>query len=87
LGVLLVSGILLIITEPARELMNGAFRLKMLLVLLLVLLTFTCQKATAADPDYWSASPGRRRLGGVLGAASLVLCVSIVAAGRLIAYL
>jgi hypothetical protein len=87
LGVLLVSGILLIITEPARELMNDAFRLKMLLVLLLVLLTFACQKATATDPGYWTASPGRRRLGGALGAASLVLCVSIVAAGRLIAYL
>src|ERR1700730_17278211 len=42
LGVLLASGVLVIITEPSRELMNGAFRLKMLLVLLLVLLTLAC---------------------------------------------
>jgi len=36
LGVLLGTGILLTITEPARELLNWAFRVKMLLVLALV---------------------------------------------------
>ena len=87
LGVLLVSGLLLIITEPTRELMNDAFRVKMLLVVLLVVLTLVFQAATSREPGYWTASPTRRRLGGALGAASLVLCVSIVAAGRLIAYL
>jgi hypothetical protein len=87
LVVLLVSGILLIITEPNRELMNDAFRLKMLMVAVLVVLTFVFQTATAREPGYWNASPARRRLGGALGVASLVLCVSIVAAGRLIAYL
>jgi hypothetical protein len=86
LVVLLVSGILLIITEPNRELMNDAFRLKMLLVAVLVILTFVFQRATTREPGYWNASPARRRLGGALGVASLVLCVSIVAAGRLIAY-
>ena len=87
LGVLLATGILLIITEPTRELMNDAFRLKMLLVLALVVLTFVFQAATTREPGYWSASPARRRLGGVLGIISLLLCVSIVVAGRLIAYL
>jgi hypothetical protein len=87
LGVLLVSGILLIITEPTRELMNDAFRVKMLLVVLLVVLTFVFQAATNREPGYWTSSPARRRLGWALGVASLVLCVSIVAAGRLIAYL
>ena len=86
LGVLLATGILLIITEPTRELMNDAFRLKMLLVLALVVLTFVFQAANTREPGYWSASPARRRFGAVLGIASLVLCVSIVAAGRLIAY-
>jgi hypothetical protein len=86
LGVLLVSGILLIITEPNRELMNDAFRLKMLMVVALVVLTFVFQAATTREPGYWSASPARRRLGGVLGIASLVLCVGIVVAGRFIAY-
>ncbi len=87
LVVLLLTGILLIITEPNRELMNNAFRLKMLMVVVLVLLTLAVQRASAREPGFWSASPGRRRLGGALGVVSLVLCVSIVAAGRLIAYL
>ena len=73
--------------RPTRELMNDAFRLKMLMVLALVVLTLVFQTANTREPGYWSASPARRRLGGVLGIASLLLCVSIVAAGRLIAYL
>jgi hypothetical protein len=55
-------------------------------VVALAVLTFVFQAATTREPGYWTASPARRRLGGVLGIASLVLCVSIVAAGRLIAY-
>ncbi|HEY6927060.1 MAG TPA: DUF6644 family protein [Steroidobacteraceae bacterium] len=87
LVVLLFTGILLTITEPNRELMNGAFRLKMFLVVLLIVLTLIVQKASAREPGYWSASLARRRLGMALGIGSLVLCLSIVAAGRLIAYL
>ena len=85
--VLLISGVLLIITEPNRELMNGTFRLKMLLVALLVVLTLVVQRASARQPGYWSSSLARRRIGQMLGIGSLVLCVGIVAAGRLIAYL
>jgi hypothetical protein len=87
LVVLLITGILLTITEPNRELMNYAFRLKMLLVVLLVALTLFVQKASAREPGYWSSSLTRQRLGQALGVGSLVLCVTIVAAGRLIAYL
>lgn len=86
LGVLLVSGTLLTITEPGRELTNFAFQLKMLMVLVLVVLTFVIQTPLGRDPGYWSATTGRRWLGGVIGGVSLVLCISIVAAGRLIAY-
>ncbi len=87
LVVLLVTGILLIITEPSRELMNNTFRLKMLLVVLLIVLTVAVQKVSSREAGYWSSSPARRRLGGALGLASLVLCIAIVAAGRLIAYM
>lgn len=86
LAILLVTGILLIITEPSRELMNGAFRLKMLLVVLLIFLTLAIQRASALEVGYWTASPARRRLGGALGIANLVLCIAIVVAGRFIAY-
>lgn len=86
LGMLLLTGTLLTITEPSRELMNSAFRLKMLMVAVLALLTFFFQRTLRKDPGYWSASRGRQRLGGVLGFVSLCLVVSIVVAGRLIAY-
>ena len=84
--VLLLSGLLLTITEPARELMNASFRLKMLQVLALVALTFTLNSGLRKDPDYWSASRRRRLVGSIIAVVSLALCVSIVAAGRLIAY-
>jgi len=87
LVVLLISGALLTITEPNRELMNDAFRLKMLMVVLLVVLTLVVQRASAREPGYWSSTLARQRLGKALGVGSLVLCVAIVAAGRLIAYL
>jgi len=86
LVILLVTGILLTITEPTRELMNDSFRLKMIMVLVLVVLTLVFRSALRTDPDYWTASPTRRLLGGAIALVSLMLCVSIVAAGRLIAY-
>jgi hypothetical protein len=86
LVILLVSGILLTITEPTRELMNNAFRLKMLMVSVLIVLTAIFSSALRRDPEYWSATPGRRVLGSAIALGSLVLCVSIVAAGRRIAY-
>ncbi len=86
LVILLVTGILLTITEPTRELMNNAFRLKMLMVVVLTILTAVFSSALRKDGEYWSATPGRRVLGSAIGLTSLILCVSIVAAGRLIAY-
>jgi uncharacterized membrane protein len=85
-ALLLISGILLTITEPTRELMNTVFRIKMLLVLILVAVTFIVQSALRRSPDYWSSTPRRQFMGSTLAVASLFLCVSIVAAGRLIAY-
>ena len=87
LGVQLVTGVLLTITEPSRELLNNAVRLKMLLVLLLVGVTFAFQCITVPDPQSWQSSPQRRWLAGTIAVASLLLCVSIIAAGRLIAYI
>jgi hypothetical protein len=87
LVILLVTGTLLTITEPDRELMNQGFRVKMLLVVILALLTFAFQGALGKEPGYWSASPGRRWLGGAIGVASLLLIACIEALGRLIAYI
>lgn len=86
LAVLFVTGVLLTITEPGRELLNPAFRIKMLLVLVLVALTLLLQTGLRRDPQFWSASPLRRGLVGAIALGSLLLCLGIVAAGRLIAY-
>jgi hypothetical protein len=84
LAVLLTTGLLLTITEPARELLNAAFRVKMLMVLAIAGILRLVQVRLRQDPDYW----GRRRAAaGGLGAASLLLAVSIIVAGRWIAYI
>jgi hypothetical protein len=87
LGVLFVTGVLLTITEPGRELLSSTFRIKMLLVLALIALTLVLQSGLRRDPQFWSASRSRRRLGGAIALGSLLVVVGIVAAGRLIAYL
>lgn len=86
LSVLLASGLLLVVAEPARELWSVPFQLKMLLVILLALNTVLWQRPLRADSLYWSGSPGRRRTAAALAGISLTLCMAIVAAGRLIAY-
>ena len=84
LAVLLATGLLLTVTEPARELLNAAFRAKMLMVLALAGILRLIQVRLRQDPDYW----GRRRAAaGGLGAASLLLAVTIIVAGRWIAYI
>jgi hypothetical protein len=86
LGVLLVSGTLLIITEPARELLNWAFRSKMVLVVMLAVLMWIIQTPTRREPAYWTESSLRRRTARVLGIAALLAGAAIVTAGRWIAY-
>ena len=84
LAVLLATGLLLTVTEPSRELLNAAFRAKMLMVLAMAGILRLVQVRLRQDPDYW----GRRRAAaGGLGAASLLLAVTIIVAGRWIAYI
>jgi hypothetical protein len=84
LAVLLATGLLLTVTEPSRELLNVAFRAKMLMVLAMAGILRLVQVRLRQDPDYW----GRRRAAaGGLGAASLLLAVTIIVAGRWIAYI
>jgi len=87
LAVLLITGTLLTITEPARELLNVAFRAKMLMVLAIAAMLLIVQRGLRRDPDYWGKSPPRRQVARSLGGVSLLLAVSIVVAGRWIAYI
>jgi hypothetical protein len=86
LGVLLVSGTLLTITEPARELLNWAFRVKMLMVLALAGMLRLVQLRMRRNPEYWTESPARRHAARAIGIVSVMVGASIVTAGRWIAY-
>ena len=73
--VLLLTGTALTITEPARELLNWAFRAKMILVITLVALLSSLPRLTAGQP-------AARAVGVLL----IVLGAALITAGRWIAY-
>ncbi len=85
--VLLITGALLIIGEPARSLMNPAFFAKMVMLIAVAGLTLVIQRPLATDAGYWDASGGRRVTLKAIAVASLVLWSCIVFAGRWIAYI
>jgi hypothetical protein len=87
LTVLLLTGTLLVIAEPDRELTSAAFKLKLVLVAVLSILSLILQLPLRRNPQYWDCSPERRHAVTCIAVVSLILCISIVAAGRLIAYL
>jgi hypothetical protein len=87
LAVLLFTGILLTITEPARELLNHAFRLKMVMVAMLAIIAGLFQLGLKRNPTFWTSGAVRRRVGRSIAISLLILSVCIVAAGRWIAYI
>lgn len=86
LPVLLASGAILIIAEPARALKNPVFLLKMGLLVIAILITLACQLPMRKDARYWEASRDRRRAAQAIAVISLPFWVGIVFAGRWIAY-
>ncbi len=86
LPVLLVTGSILIIAEPARSLENPSFQLKMSVLILAMITTFVFQRPLARDPAFWEESPGREVTAKAIALLSLVLWIVIVFAGRWIAY-
>jgi hypothetical protein len=86
LPILLLTGAILIVAEPARALENPVFILKMTLVLLAAGLTLACQMPLRRDHGFWDGSSSRRRLARWVACLSLPIWVAIVFAGRWIAY-
>ena len=82
---LATTGAAMIVAEPARELVNAVFWTKMALLVLAIALTIALHRALRRDPRYWDETASRSAALAV-GAASTLLWVSIVVAGRLIAY-
>jgi hypothetical protein len=83
---LLASGALLILAEPAREIFSLSFRLKMVLVAFAALLAVWFGRSVTRHSAHWE----ERRLRDVkvrtLAAATLLLWIAIIFLGRFIAY-
>jgi len=78
---LLVSGLLLIIGEPVRELINPIFWIKMGLIIVAIVAAVLFQRAVAGQTA--SSASGGLKLGAF---AIIVLWLAIMAGGRWIAY-
>ena len=84
LPVLLASGLILIIGEPARSLTNPFFQLKMCLLVVVLIVTLLSQRPLNRDSGFWD---NRVATGRAIAMLSLLLWSGIVFAGRWIAYL
>ncbi len=85
--VLFVTGTVQTVAEPGRELLNIGFKVKMVLLAAVVLVTLFYERSVNRDPQFWEFSPQRRRMGQMLASVSLILWIGIATSGRLIAYL
>jgi predicted permease len=86
LPILLATGAVLIIAEPARALQNPVFLLKMGLLVAAIGITLACQIPLRKDARFWEVSQGRRRAAQAIAALSIPFWIGIVFAGRWIAY-
>ena len=82
---LLLTGLLLMIAEPKRAILNPYFQIKMAAVLVVSCLTWALAAAVEKHPDRW-ANPERGTGPRVIAIVSLVLWALIITAGRWIAY-
>lgn len=86
LGILLLTGALLIIGEPERSLLNPAFGLKMAMLLAVIGVTLLIVRPLRGNAGFWDASSGRQAAARVIAIVSLALWTGIIFAGRWIAY-
>jgi hypothetical protein len=87
LVVLLGTGTLLIVGEPARALTNPEFALKMVMLVGIAAATLAVQRPLLRDATHWEKTALRRSLLKSFAVASLLLWSMIVCAGRWIAYI
>jgi hypothetical protein len=86
LTVLLATGIVMIIAEPARSLKNPAFQLKMILLIAALTVTWLFQLFQRRNPAFGDLASGPRAAATAIAVASMLLWSSIIFAGRWIAY-
>ena len=84
LVVLLLTGTILTIGEPGRELLSNAFRLKMILVATVSIVTYYVHGKLKKNPSFWDQ---HRAAAIAWSGVSLLMWLTILSAGRWIAYL
>ena len=77
------SGIWFVLARPNRYFNNPVFQIKFALLLPALLCSFWIFRIAMRTPQFWLAQPWR---GKILAATSLLLWISVVLAGRWIAY-
>ena len=87
LVVLAATGLLLIIGEPKRSLLNPAFQLKMLLLALAIAVTLAFQISLRRNQALWNDGAPAGRLMSAFAVLTFLLWCAIAVAGRWIAYL
>lgn len=86
LGVLLVTGILMVIGEPVRELLAFSFWSKMCLVAIGTTVALMFQRSLRRHGPHWETSLVNQAGVKSLAVLTLLIWVSVVFLGRLIAY-
>ncbi len=84
--ILLATGAILIIAEPARSLKNPAFQLKMVLLIAALLVTGLFQLLQRRNANFGDLRSGPRAAAVAVAIVSMLLWSSIIFAGRWIAY-
>jgi len=84
--VLLITGLLMIVAEPARSLGSPAFQIKVVLLILTLLIFLLFKYTLNNDYHYWQRTPKLKMLSRLSIAVSTLLLMGIVFAGRWIAY-
>jgi hypothetical protein len=86
LPILLATGAILIVAEPARALENPVFFLKMGLVVAASLATLTYQLPLRRNAEFWQLTRRRTQAGRAVAVMSLLLWSGVIISGRFIAY-
>jgi uncharacterized membrane protein len=86
LSLLLVTGVLMIIGEPVRELLSLSFWLKMSLLTVGILIAITFQLTLKRNERHWEETIINRRTTKSMAILTLLVWCSIIVLGRLIAY-
>lgn len=86
LVVLLTTGIVMIIGEPARELLTLSFWLKMILIVIGTAVASAFQRSVRRHQERWDSTAGAAAGVRVFAVATLLIWLAIVVLGRLIAY-